>query len=531
MKVLIVDDSDSNRKLLRLTLEAEGVTVHEAVDGVTALEALLREEFDAVISDILMPRMDGYRLFREIRRHPRLRNLPVIAYTSTYLTKGDEQFALQSGADRYLHKPAPAAVLLSALADLLRPGPTRRSEPAEPDDPGVMKEYNATLVRKLEEKSAELRERNAALGSAHHEVAESRARIEGIIASAMDAFVAVDEAAGIVLFNAAAETMFGTPAADMLGRPLAHLLPGQFGLGDARLGRSFAAAGPTPGSAGGFAAIIGKRANGEEFPIEASSSVAEVAGKRFFTVILRDISERKRAEEQLRQANEQLRALTARNETIRERERTAVAREIHDVLAQELTCLKIDLVWVARKAAQPIDESGRELLLARTKDAIAQTDAAIVTVQRIATQLRPVILDSLGLPAAIEWQVEDFGRRSGLACHARSPHGDSRLSRECATAVFRILQESLTNIARHAGATQADVDFLETAECATLVVADNGRGITPAQIESAHSIGLAGMRERAQAFGGTVKIDGATGAGTTVRVRITLDGKNTSPGS
>ncbi|MEO6568194.1 MAG: response regulator [Opitutaceae bacterium] len=390
MKVLVVEDTASNRKLLRAILEAEGITVGEVADGVAALSALESEKFDAVISDILMPRMDGYRLCREIRRNPQLRHLPVIAYTSTYLSPGDEQLALRSGADRYLRKPVSVEVLLQTLGDLLQPDAPNRPTSLPPEDPLVMHEYNAVLVRKLEAKSLELEERN----------------------------------------------------------------------------------------------------------------------------------------EELRLANEQLRALTARNETIRENERMTIAREIHDVLAQDLTSLKIDLVWVASRSTKPIDEAVRDAISTRLRDAVAQTDAAITTVQRIATELRPVILDSLGLPAAVEWQVEDFARRTGLAFRTRAPQGDSMLSRECATAVFRILQESLTNIARHAGATEIDVQWEEDPDIATLAVADNGRGITARQIDDARSIGLVGMRERAQAFGGSVEITGAPGAGTTVRVRIPLDHEN-----
>jgi signal transduction histidine kinase len=390
MKVLVVDDIASNLKLLRITLEAEGVTVGEAADGVAALAVLEHEKFDAVISDILMPRMDGYCLCREIRRDPRLRDLPIIAYTSTYLSPSDEQLALRSGADCYLRKPASVEVLVRTLTELLQPGAASRPQLLPPDDPLVMHEYNAVLVRKLEEKSLELEERN----------------------------------------------------------------------------------------------------------------------------------------EQLRLANEQLRALTARNETIREHERMTIAREIHDVLAQDLTRLKIDLIWLAKRGAKPIDELTRDAMAIRIGDAVAQTDTAITTVQRIATELRPVILDSLGLPAAVEWQTEDFARRSGLVCRTRAPHGDSMLSRECATAVFRILQESLTNIARHAHATEVDVHFVEDSALAMLAVTDNGRGITTAQISDARSIGLVGMRERAQAFGGKVEITSAPGTGTTVRVRIPLDQKN-----
>src|SRR5688572_21505586 len=148
MKVLVVDDIAGNLKLLRVTLEGEGIAVGEAVDGVTALAALRGDKFDAVISDILMPRMDGYRLCREIRLDPRLRDLPFIAYTSTYLSPGDEQLALRSGADRYLRKPAPVGILLRMLDELLQPGFVSRSESQPPDDPLVMHEYNTVLVRK-----------------------------------------------------------------------------------------------------------------------------------------------------------------------------------------------------------------------------------------------------------------------------------------------------------------------------------------------------------------------------------------------
>lgn len=230
--------------------------------------------------------------------------------------------------------------------------------------------------------------------------------------------------------------------------------------------------------------------------------------------------EQKRTDEDLKRANQRYRALAARLETIREQERTAIAREIHDVLAQELTRLKIDLVWLAKRLGRPVDESARPELVARVADATSQTDIAITTVQRIATELRPVILDSLGLSAAVEWQTDDFARRTGLKGTASTPRGEFTLDRDRATALFRILQESLTNIARHAAASTVVVTLTDESGAVTLTVQDDGRGITPAQASDLHSIGLIGMGERAQVFGGEIRIAGTPGAGTSVTVRI-----------
>ncbi len=229
--------------------------------------------------------------------------------------------------------------------------------------------------------------------------------------------------------------------------------------------------------------------------------------------------QRRNAERSLRESESRLRSLAMRLENIREQERTAIAREIHDVLAQELTRLKIDLVWMAKRAAKltAADAAG---LAERIADATRQTDTAITTVQRIATELRPVILDSLGLAAAIEWQVEDFGRRTGTRGHASVPREELKIAREPATALFRILQEGLTNVARHAAATEVHVELVCTEYAFRLTIQDDGRGVRREEIEDPRSIGLVGMRERAQAFGGGFCIRALPTRGTLVEVFI-----------
>ena len=523
LRILVVDDAETNRVVLRAQLQSLGYAVLQAADGIDALAVLAREPVDAVISDILMPRMDGYRLCHEIRRDEWLRHLPIVVHTATYVSAEDEKLAHHSGADRYLLKPAPLDVLRETLQELFRTAATTARAAAPPDEQTVMREYNAVLIHKLEDKTRELEVKNTELAGVNAALEESRARAAGIIASAMDAIVTVDQARTIVLFNAAAERMFRASAAQMIGRSLDDLLPERLRAGAVASVLRWEGTGVAGEALGARGVGAGLRTDGEEFPIEASVSRIEVAGRALVTVIFRDVTERRRAEQEIRLASEQMRALALRLENIREQERTRIAREIHDVLAQELTRLKIDLVWLARRATVPIDEPTRATIGGRIKDALAQADVAITTVQRIATELRPVILDSLGLPAAVEWQADDFARRTGIACHASTPGDEFALDRERATALFRILQESLTNIARHAQATQIDIHLAQSGEAVALTVRDNGRGISAAQLADPRSIGLAGMRERAQAFGGSVEIASAGAGGTVVAVRLPLE--------
>ena len=162
MKLLIVDDIDINRKVLRLAFEAEGHTALEAADGIEALEVLAREKVDAVLSDILMPRMDGYRLCHEIRTNIQLRDLPIVIYTSTYTSKSDENLARSVGADRYLKKPAPFQTVLTALHEAIAmPRTTPRPEAQQQVE--VLKEYSDLLVAKLEQRNIELAEANGRL--------------------------------------------------------------------------------------------------------------------------------------------------------------------------------------------------------------------------------------------------------------------------------------------------------------------------------------------------------------------------------
>ncbi|MBI1763177.1 MAG: PAS domain S-box protein [Acidobacteria bacterium] len=233
-----------------------------------------------------------------------------------------------------------------------------------------------------------------------------------------------------------------------------------------------------------------------------------------------DITKRKLDEAKLAESREQLRALSARLAAIREEERTAIAREIHDSLGQMLTGLKLDVAWLHKRLTNGTSGDAQEALVQKAEGMASLLDDTIQTVRDLATQLRPGVLDTLGLTAAIEWQVQDFQARTGIECEIWLCPEPKDLPQEKATALFRILQEILTNIIRHADATRVVIHLLPRENALLLSVADNGRGITTGNLRDGKSLGLLGMRERALMVGGEVDFEGSHERGTTVTVKV-----------
>jgi PAS domain S-box-containing protein len=232
--------------------------------------------------------------------------------------------------------------------------------------------------------------------------------------------------------------------------------------------------------------------------------------------IQRDVTDKHRAGEQIRESRQQLRALAARLQQVREEERTSIAREIHDELGQALTGLKLDMAWMKQRL--PHDRG----LLTQCASIIQRIDGTLGAVRRIATDLRPSVLDQLGLAAAIEWQGQEFGGRTGIdvvmdICPDGAPIPD-----DLGSSAFRILQESLTNVARHARATRVVIRLCQSPTLLTLEVSDDGVGIAPERLEGTASLGLIGMRERAGACGGELSIARRPDSGTTVLLRVPL---------
>ena len=342
-----------------------------------------------------------------------------------------------------------------------------------------------------------------------HHADQADARLAGLLDSAMDAIITVDAKQRVVLYNRAAEKIFGWPSDAILGQPLEMLMPQRFRAGHAADVHRFSSTGITSRRMGDGTVLYGQRADGEEFPLEASISQLDTPDGKLFTVILRDVSERVRAQEELT-------AFAAAAQALREAEKTRVARELHDELAQSLTALKMDTIWVRDNLAQT-----PQALEARLGDMLTILDATVSATRRIAADLRPLMLDDLGLVPALEWLVQNFTQRCGVACQLTVDE-TLELVEPYATAVFRIVQESLANVAKHAYATRVTVEIVRTASAVTLRVGDNGCGFLVSAPRKPQSLGLMGLRERAQLLKGHLLIESQPGHGTSVQMDIPL---------
>jgi signal transduction histidine kinase len=232
--------------------------------------------------------------------------------------------------------------------------------------------------------------------------------------------------------------------------------------------------------------------------------------------IQRDVTDRHLANEQVRVSAEQLRALASRLQKVREEERTEVAREIHDELGQALTGLKLDVSWM--KSRLPRDHE----MMAQCVSVLQRIDQTLSAVRRIATELRPSILDQLGLAAALEWQGQEFRARTGIDVDIEILTDDTPIPDDLGSSAFRILQESLTNVLRHAEATRVTIRLERTPSLLTLEITDDGVGAPAVCLDGTKSLGVVGMRERALACGGEFSITGNTDRGTTVLLRVPL---------
>jgi two-component system sensor histidine kinase UhpB len=341
--------------------------------------------------------------------------------------------------------------------------------------------------------------------------ADERLRFQAsILRNVRDSVIATDLTGRVEYWNAGAEAVFGYPAEEMMGRTLDPLYPeGDPSIDLARILEDEEYLGDW----------LGRRKDGSEVWVNVHTTVLrDGAGRAVgFLGVAKDITARKRAELVRDGSHQGLRDLAGRLQRVREQERAVMARRIHDELGQVLTALAMDVAWLeARLEGRP------PLLGEKCRTMAIQIEQAIDRVRTLATELRPAVLDDLGLVPAIEWELQQFALRTGVLCDLDLPAPSRALDSERATDVFRILQEALTNVVRHAGAQRVAVRLWAGPHRLELDVRDDGRGIAPEATTDRHSLGLLGMRERALRWGGEVEVGPDPGGGTCVRLRLPL---------
>lgn len=333
------------------------------------------------------------------------------------------------------------------------------------------------------------------------------------------AVIATDLKGTITYWNRHAEVLYGWLAREALGRNVTELTVPDI----SRQQRAEILATLHAGRTWSGEFLVHRRGGATFTALVTDTPVYDINGNLIGIIGTSiDVTERKRAENELRESREALRALAAQLQSIREEERKRIARDMHDELGQALTGFKMDLAWM-RARLQKDDPLERQPLLDKIDAAGAMIDETSGTIRRLCAELRPGVLDDLGLRAAVEWQAREFTRRTAIRCDVVSDEGELDLTSDQSTAVFRIFQEILTNVARHAGATRVNVKLRVAGGVLMLDARDDGRGINPDEMAGARSLGLLGMRERAIAIGGELQIRPASGGGTTVALTVPLN--------
>jgi PAS domain S-box-containing protein len=397
-----------------------------------------------------------------------------------------------------------------------------------------IKRLNEGLEERVIERTNELRKMN---GELRKEISERRhtegllhakeQQFRAIVENTPDQIIRYDREFRRTYVNPAMARAYGLPAEALIGKPVGSVIQ-DAGL-DVREGevaqlRQRIAAVFDTGKSYEYEITWPMPTGRRHYSVRLSPELDLNGSVINVLAIARDLTERKLAEEKLKATSEQLRALSARLQSAREEEATRIAREIHDELGAALSSLRWDLEDVDEAISESQDQSRPQDLRKKIEAMMTLTDTTINTVRRISSEMRPIALDVLGLIEAIEWHARQFQDRTGIIVQFDCTLENVDLSLEQSTAVFRILQEALTNILRHAQAKRLDIQMRQEAGEFILTINDNGRGITDAEKSGQSTLGLLGMRERANLIGGKIDITGFEGQGTVVTLRIPISG-------
>ncbi|MGF6416426.1 response regulator [Paraburkholderia sp. MM5482-R1] len=524
--ILIVDDTPGNLGVVVDSLEARGIRVLVALDGIEALERAAFSQPDVILLDVKMPGIDGFETCRRLKRDERTRDIAVIFMTSLMDNEDRVEGFLVGGVD-YVTKPLRVDEMVARVGVHLELRVMHKQVLAQNRqllaEVAVRKETEAALSqarddleRRVALRTEELARANANLRAQIDERRRADARLQASEAR----FRAIVETSPVPL------CITSMPDGHILytNPPLRELFGMDEGL-SANIADFYAERGERERliehlrTKGGLrnTEIQFRRQDGTRFWAMATARAATYDDSPAIYVGLNDITGRKQMEQELVESREQQRELSAYMEAIREEERKRIAMEIHDELGQLLTALKMDVSLLKMRIAHDAEATKK------ADDMRQLVEGTISMVRNVASHLRPAALN-FGIVSALEWLVDEFNRRNAIACELRIEGGEPALSDAHATALFRIAQASLTNVARHAAATRVEVTLVSTASQLLLQVRDDGCGFDQQVVSRNYSYGLLGMNERARLIGGSLSIDSSPGAGTMVSIHIPLDG-------
>lgn len=456
--VLIVDDDPINRRLIEVILGRAGISFASVTTGEDALERAVDLQPMVILMDVVMPGMGGFAACQALKAQAATSETPVIFVTGNDDVESESRCFEVGGAD-FVRKPFAAATLLARIKTQMA-------------------------------------------------VSADRRRLEGMFRDVIEyapvAFVLTDLAGKIVTTNALALVSFGASRADMIDSPLSRWIPditGRIELGQAPLDTD-------------QFELDCRREDGSQFPADIIVGSLRTTKQPLDLFIVRNVEQQRSVMQELRDSRSRLRALGAMNESARENERKRIAREVHDELGQVMTALRMDLSMLDMQHGEQLPK-----LRAKVQTMKDLVDRAIGGVRQIASNLRPPALD-MGLGAAIEWLVSEFKRHGAVEVELSLQGLPDAAQDDRAMTIYRIVQESLNNIAKYAQATRVNVSLQVDGDTLELNVRDNGVGFDPEAVSSRGSFGLLGMHERALTIGADLLVDSAVGRGTHIHARF-----------
>lgn len=468
-RILVIDDTLEIRLLATVLLEREGYAVVSAASGEEGLE-LTRDGMapDLILLDVMLPGMDGYEVCRSLKQDKALHDVPVIFMSAQDDVQAQTQGFEVGGAD-YVTKPLSVPVLLARVRTHVALHAQRRS-------------------------------------------------LEGMFRDALeyapDAIILVDPEWRIAQVNARTLAMFGYRREQLTGQPVEILVPPRFRAEHFLRREAYADRQPGDLQLGVSADCL--RSDGSEFSGDLSVGLLRTNRGSLLMAVVRDVTESRRIQQEMADSRQRLRDLAAQGDAMREYERKNIAREVHDELGQVLTALRMDLTYADMKFGTADPE-----LQDRLQGMRVLVDRAIQGVRNVATHLRPSALD-MGLVPALEWLSGEFHRRVGIPCKLEMGAPSIEVPEHRAIGLFRIVQESLTNVSRYARASSVRISLRQDDQRLVLEVRDDGQGFDVAASAQGGSFGLLGMQERALALGGELTVNSVIDGGTTITARVPL---------